>query len=448
MKQILQLEIEKLALGGFGIGFREGRAIFVPYTAPGDKVDVIITHQHKDHAFGKVNHFHDRSADFRQPECEAFGGEFPCGGCDWLMLNYEAQLKAKHALVTELFSPFVPENLIFPVQVSPRQQHYRNKVFMPVGRAKPSGRISYGIFSRWTHRIVPHTACKNHPPLFDAIAKTIMEFCEKAGVLPYDEIRHRGQLRHLGFRSSADGKQVLVILVTLSGKWPFSNLLVKRLTGEFPEITGIIQNINRERGNIILGGESKILYGVDYLSDSLSGVQFRIGYRSFWQVNPGTMENILNSIKANIQPQSVVLDAFCGIGAIGLTLAKDLKQLILLEELKEAVEDSRCNAGLNGISNVSYYQGSFEDQLPKVFSSFTPDTIILDPPRSGADQRSLQAIIDKRIKRVIYLSCSPMTLARDLKQLLAGGYKLKSLQSFDMFPNTWHVECLAILDLG
>ncbi|GAB1365401.1 23S rRNA (uracil(1939)-C(5))-methyltransferase RlmD [Candidatus Cloacimonadaceae bacterium] len=448
MKQILKLKIEKLALGGFGLGFSEGRAIFVPYTAPGDEVDVLITHQRKDHAFGKANHFHQHGAAYREPECEAFGAEVPCGGCDWLMLDYPAQLKAKQALVEEMFSPQVDSRLINPTLASPKPRHYRNKVFMPVGKLSGTGKTGYGIFSRYTHTIVPHQACLNHPPVFDQLAKSILEACEKAGVAAYNEAQHRGNLRHLGFRSSSDGKQVLVILVTLSAKLPFSNLLVKKITAEFPQVCGIVQNINRQRGNVILGEETKLLYGSDSLSDTLSDLRFELNYRSFWQINTGTMENILCSLRAALKPQSVVLDAFCGIGAIGLSMASQVKRLALLEDNPQAIADARLNAANNGIDNLSFYTGRFEALLPQVIAELNPDTIIMDPPRSGVDAQSLQLIAEKKIKQIIYLSCSPITLLRDLKLLKAGGYKITSLQSFDMFPNTWHIECLAILSLS
>ncbi len=448
MKQILKLKIDKLALGGFGLGFREGRAIFVPYTAPGDEVDVIITHQRKDHAFGKANNFHQHGPGYCEPECEAFGAETPCGGCDWLMLDYSAQVKAKQALVEEMFSPQVDSELIHPTVASPKPRHYRNKVFMPVGKLPGRDKTGYGIFSRYTHTIVPHKSCLNHPPVFDLLARSIMEACETAGVLPYNEAQHRGQLRHLGFRCSGDEKQILVILVTLSAKLPFSNLLVKRITSEFPQVCGIVQNINRQRGNIILGDETKVLYGSDNLSDTLSNLRFEINYRSFWQINTGTMENILCSLRAAIKPQSVVLDAFCGIGVIGLSLASQVKQLALLEENLQAIADAKLNAENNGIGNLRFFAGRFEDLLPQVIAELQPDTIIMDPPRSGVDAPSLHLIAEHKIKQIIYLSCSPITLLRDLKILKAGGYKLNSLQSFDMFPNTWHIECLAILSLS
>ncbi len=446
MKQLFALGIEKLAMGGFGIAYFNSKAIFVPYTAPGDVVDVNITHERKSHAFGRVLRYVSRGEAFCQPECSAFGSEVPCGGCDWLLLDYASQLKHKQALVAELFTPFVGSALISPTLPSPQSKHYRNKVFMPVGKDAVSGKITYGIYSRWTHSIVPHEACANHPPVFDALAKRIMQFCTKAKVLPYNEAQHRGNLRHIGFRSSADGSEILVVLVTLSGKLPFSGLLVKQLTAEFPQVKGIVQNINREHGNIILGAEDKILYGVNYIYDKLGGLNFRINYRSFWQINTGTMELIMDAIRAQIGPKARVLDAFSGIGAIGLCLANEVEHVSLLEEIPEAIEDAKANAEMNGINNVSFYTGKCEELLPEVLVAQKPDIVIADPPRSGIDANSLQVILLSGIKKLVYVSCAPMTLARDIKILLAeGAYKLDSLQSFDMFPNTWHIECLAVL---
>lgn len=446
MKQLLGIKIEKLAMGGFGIAFHDKKAIFVPYTAIGDVVDVDITYERKDHSFGKVSRYVSRSESFVQPECEAFGGDDPCGGCDWLMLAYAEQVAQKHELIKGLFLPFVPDYRIHPTLASPQPKHYRNKVFMPVGRNPETGKLRYGIFARWSHQVVPHTACENHPPVFDALAKRIMEICDKAKVAPYNEERHNGTLRHIGLRASSDGSQVLVVLVTLSAKLPFSGLLVKQITAEFPMVKGIVQNINRERGNVILGDETRILWGNDHIFDRLGDINFRISYRSFWQINIGTMELIMDSIRSHVNPNARVLDAFCGIGAIGLSLAAEVKSLILLESLPEAIEDAKLNAQMNGIENVSFITGEFAEALPYLLVKQQADIIIMDPPRSGIDADSIQTIISSGIKEIIYLSCSPMTLARDLKLLIAdGAYEIKSLQSFDMFPNTWHIESLAIL---
>ena len=447
MKQLFEIKIEKLAMGGFGIGYWENKAIFVPYTAPGDVVDIHITHERKDHSFAKVSRYLSRGEAFVSPMCEAFAAEVPCGGCDWLMLDYKAQVEAKASLIEGLFSHFVDREKIYPTLASPMPRHYRNKVFMPVGKNAVTRKPEYGIYSRWTHKIVSHSACVNHPHVFDAIATRIAEICDKSKIEPYDENRHSGNLRHIGLRCSADMKEILVILFTLSGKLPFSGLLVKQLTSEFPAIVGIVQNINREKGNVIYGNETKVLYGQDYLSDTLSNTRFRINYRSFWQINIGTMENIMASIRSVIKPDSKVLDAFCGIGAIGLSLAGQVKALTLLEELPEAIEDARLNAELNGIDNVSFITGKFEDALSELVTSNCPDCLIMDPPRSGATKESIETIIQSGIKQLVYVSCSPMTLARDLRLLInSGKYELQSLQSFDMFPNTWHIECLAVLN--
>lgn len=432
-------------MGGFGIAFHEKKAVFVPYTAIGDMVDVNVTFDRKDHCFAKVSRYISRSESYKQPDCDAFGGDNPCGGCDWLMLDYPEQVAQKFELVKSLFLPFIPAEKMHPTLPSPQQDHYRNKVFMPVGKNPDTGKLTYGIFARWSHQVIPHKSCENHPLVFDALAKRIMELCTKAKVSAYDESRHSGNLRHIGFRASSDGSQVLVVLVTLSSKLPFSGLLVKQITSEFPSVKGIVQNINREKGNVILGSESKVLWGDDFIYDSLGGTQFRINYRSFWQINIGTMEMIMDSIRSHVSPNARVLDAFCGIGAIGLSLAAEIKSLILLEALPEAIEDARMNATMNGINNVSFVTGSFETALPELLAKEKLDIIIMDPPRSGIDPESLQSIIQSGIKQIIYLSCSPMTLARDLKLLTLQAYEIKSLQSFDMFPNTWHIECLAIL---
>ncbi len=446
MKQILKLKIEKMAMGGLGIAYAEGKAIFVPYTAIGDIVDIDITVEKKDYAYGKVKKYISYSDLRVEVKCPSFAAEIPCGGCDWLMLKYSEQLKQKNQLLLELFSPFIDKALIYFPAPAPQIKHYRNKVFMPVGKNIQTGKITFGMYARYSHQIVEHITCENHPPIFDQLANSLMEFCLKAKVEPYNEIEHRGQLRYIGFRGNSEGSQILVILVTLSGKLPFTNLLVKKLTSEFPAVKGIIQNINRQKGNVILGNETKLLYGSENLDDNLCGLKFRVNYRSFWQINTRTMEMIIFFLQDFVHPKDVIVDAYCGIGAIGLSLATKVKCVILLEEFPTAIEDARLNAVSNKIQNVSFRTGKVEDNLTEVLEKEKPDVLIMDPPRSGVQQKALEAIIQAQVKQILYLSCSPMTLARDLNTLLAGEeYKVVFLQPFDMFPNTWHIECLAYL---
>ncbi|MDD4099577.1 MAG: 23S rRNA (uracil(1939)-C(5))-methyltransferase RlmD [Candidatus Cloacimonetes bacterium] len=442
MKQIPGLQIQKIAMGGMGLGFHENKAIFVPFTAIGDVVDVQISLEKKDHAFARVQSYQSRGKGTQDPGCEAFGNEDACGGCDWLMVDYPTQLQYKDQLINELFRQYQPHTEIFPIVGSEKPYHYRNKVFMPVGAEH------YGIFARYSHEIIPHTACRNHPPIFDEIAAYTFDQCRKAKVEAYNESEHSGCLRHIGLRCNGDRSKILLILVTRTARLPFSNTIVRGITEKFPSVSGIVQNIHREKGNVILGGEEKLLFGQDYLEDSLSDVKFRIHYRSFWQINSGSMENILAAMRARLKPGVKLIDAYCGIGAIGLALSDTIGELTGIEEVSEAVQDARLNAEMNGVEHAKFIHGKAEQLLGQVMHDFTADVLVLDPPRSGVPESSLWAIRAAGIKEILYLSCSPMSLARDLKILLGEGkYKLESISSFDMFPNTWHIECLAHLKL-
>lgn len=443
METITDLKIEKIAMGGMGLGFHENKAIFVPYTAIGDVVDAVIYIEKKDHAFARPVDFKTRGHGVVEIPCEAFQAADPCGGCDWLMVDYPTQLSWKSTLISELFQNICPPENIAPTMPSPLQNHYRNKVYMPVNSQ------GYGIFARYSHKIIHHTACKNHPPIFDEIATYLIELCQKAKVEAYNEEEHTGTLRHIGIRANRDNTQILIVMVTRSSKLPFSNTIVRAMVERFPAIIGIVQNINREKGNVILGMDEKILYGESFLQDTLSDIRFNIHYRSFWQINTGTMENVLQRIRALMKPSYKVIDGYCGIGAIGLCLANEIAELVGIEEVPEAIENAKQNAVANGIANTRFICGKFEQTLTNVTKDFAADCIILDPPRSGVDENSLWSIRKAAIPRVIYLSCSPMSLARDLKILLTDDkYTLESISSFDMFPNTWHIETLAVLKLN
>jgi len=447
-----ELKIEKPALGGFGLGYHAGKAIFVPYTAVGDEIEAELLRERKDVAFARVKKYLKRGEGVVPNPCESFASSIPCGGCDWLDLEYSTQLKYKTGLIRELLQPLAPEADIREIQASPETLHYRNKAFMPVGEDENG--LYFGIYARWSHKIVQHESCWLHPPIFDAIARRCLAIMGKTGVRAYNEARHTGKLRHIGFRCTRDQSGILLILVTRSGKLPFTKLLVKQLITEFPNIKGIIQNINRERGNVILGNEEKILYGEPWLHEDLMRLRFRVHYRSFWQVNTGTLELIIEHLRSQLVPQDVIYDLYAGIGVLGLTLAERVQQVLCIEENKAATSDGEENIRLNGIENAGFLCAKTEDALPALLDSGKttmeqkPSAIILDPPRSGVRKEALDAIIRTSINRIYYISCSPITLHRDLKILLeSGDYQLVFAQPFDMFPQTWHIECLAVLEL-
>lgn len=449
MKLLEGLRIEKHALGGYGIGYAEGKAVFVPYTHPGDEIDARIIKERKDIAFATVAAYRLRAEIPPEGLCSAFGPLVGCGGCDWQDISYASQLRYKLDLLSELFAKAGFE--VTPKQMvpSPLEVHYRNKVFMPVC-AGPEG-LSFGIYERGSHKVVPHHSCRIHPPIFDTLALRVIQICQQAGVSAYNERTHSGQLRHIGIRINQDESQLLLCLVTKGSKLPFSNLLVKKLTEEFPALVGIVQNINRERGNVILGEEDKLLWGKPNLSDSLAGRQYRVHYRSFWQVNTAVAELIIARLRKHIEPSCTLIDAFSGAGSIGISLADKTRQTFCVEANPAAATDGEHNASRNGIENVGFLCARCEDALPTLLNdpnfNSAPLNIVLDPPRAGVQRPALDAIIASGASKVLYLSCSPITLARDLKILcVEGAYKLTRLQPFDMFPQTWHIECLAVLE--
>lgn len=449
MRKIQELRIEKHALGGYGIGFDQAKAIFVPYTHPGDLVDVLISKERKDIAFAKAIHYHQRAELPPEDICQSFGPQKACGGCDWQDISYQTQLKSKHELLSELFQKAGFEATPKAFTPSPLEFQYRNKVFMPVFGNQ--GNLGFGIYERGSHRVVTHHSCRIHPPIFDTLALRTIQICQDAGVSAYDEKSHSGQLRHIGIRINSDESQMLLILVTRSGKLPFSGLLVKKLTEEFPALAGIVQNINRKQGNVILGEEEKVLWGKSYLIDTLLDKRFRLQYKSFWQINIPITRLIIAALRKYLEPNCSLIDAYSGCGSLGISLADKTRQTICIEANPSAIADGELNASSNGVGNIGFLCARCEDALPALVSDanldLAPLNIVLDPPRTGVQKAVLDAILASGASRVLYLSCSPITLVRDLKELCGTGkYNLLKVLPFDMFPQTWHMETLAVLE--
>lgn len=436
---IEELRITKIAIGGMGIGFHEGKAIFVPQTLIGDVLRAKITHEKKDHAFARALHFHSRGEGYVSGLCDAFEKEPSCGGCDWLMASYAKQIEYKDMLIRELFAKHSDRILDFEPSLPSR--NYRNKVFMPYGNE------GYGIYARYSHEIVRHERCLNQPELFDEVLRHLEPLLKKANVESYDEAKHTGNLRHIGLRANHALDEIILVLVSRTARLPFSNTIARGVTERFPQVVGIVQNINRRRTNVILGEEEKLIFGRDYIHDEMQGIRFRLNYKSFWQINSATMQRVLSFIETQMGERERILDAFCGIGAIGLNLAHKAETVYGIEEVAEAVEDARITAEENGITNAHFEAGLFEELFERVNREFVPQTLILDPPRGGVKKEALIAICESGIERIFYLSCSLPNLKRDMDILMAeGGYRLVSIKGFDMFPNTWHVETLAILE--
>jgi len=440
------LQIEKIAMHGYGLGFADGKAVFVPFTMPGDCVDVKVLLEKKDVIFGSVSEYIEVAEDSILPACDAFGGESACGGCDWLMASYKTQLAWKTELLKQTFKPLKVISKIKPVTSSPRPQFYRNKSFLPAGRNENG--LFFGMYERYSHNVVPHKRCLLQPSIFDEMLDEIVCFAQKVRLEAYDESTQKGILRHVGIRINQKQDEILLVLVTKGSKFPFTGQFIRTMTTAFPNITGIVQNINRSTGNVILGNEEKLLYGSPYLNDELNGVKFRLHYKSFFQVNHGTTQKMYAYLKKQLNPDEVVLDAYCGIGSIGLCIADKVRQVIGVEEIPEAVADAQFNQKLNNIDNISFLTGTVEDVLPEIIQQQKFTTVILDPPRKGVDTNSLLTIAEHKISQILYVSCNPMTLVRDVNLLVEKGYRVKEIAPFDMFPQTWHIETLVKLSLA
>jgi len=415
---------------------------------PGDVVEVQKLYQKKRSFFGEISNIIIPSTLRKKKLCLVSG---VCGACDWVNIDYIEQLKLKSQIYQEIFSRWhtVLDDLI---NESPVINYYRNKCFFSV--QKKEGKHLLGMYTRNTHDVIEHEHCYLYPPLFKLITDTVREWILEGNVELYDECRKQGSLRSIGFRQSSDGKSIILILVTKNSRLPFTNLLIKRLV-IFPEITGIIQNIQSEPHNVILGQRDKILFGSPELLEQITieapdhtkkVLNLRVHYSSFFQVNSLQALNIYTDIYRYIEHDETVLDVYSGMGMIGLWIALKAQKVICIEENAKAVQTGITNAKENNLENLEFLQGDVKTVFNNLDLSLI-DTVIFDPPRKGLESSVILQVCKQRIRKIIYLSCNPATQKRDLELFLAEGYQLISLRGYDMFPHTWHIESLAVLEL-
>ena len=447
--QLLNLQIERLSNDGSGVAHSEdGEAVFIPGTAPGDTARVRIVKDCGRYAFGILDELLTPSPDRIPVDCPAAG---PCGGCSLRHLRYEAELSAKQDNVTDAFRRIggleVP---ILPALASPEVDRYRNKVQFPVGRDK-AGKPCIGFYAGRTHRIVPCPDCKLQPSLLNAIGNTLCAFFDAHQIQPYDEQSGKGLVRHIFLRRGAHSGQIMVCLVCTRPKIPHSDELVQQLCAQFPEITTILLNVNAKDTNVILGHETLSLYGPGFIEDTLQGVPVRLGPLSFYQVNTLAAEQLyrIAADYAQLTPNDLLLDLYCGMGTIGLSMVDSCRELIGVEIVPEAIDSAKANAARMGDAVAAKSRffcadaGQAATQLAA--EGLHPDVIILDPPRKGCDEATLSAVVKMSPRRVVYVSCNPSTAARDAKWLTAHGYHAEKVQPVDLFPRTKHCEAVLLL---
>ena len=450
--QILILRIERLSSDGSGVAHSaDGEAVFVPGTAPGDEARVRIVKDCGRYAFGILDELLTPSPDRIPVDCPVAG---PCGGCSLRHLDYAAELRAKQESVLDAFRRIggleVPVLDILP---SPEVDRYRNKVQFPVGVDK-NGAPCIGFYAGRTHRIVPCPDCKLQPGVLNEIGNALCAFFAQQGIRPYDEQSGKGLVRHIFLRRGAHSGQIMVCLVCTRAKLPHAEQLCTALREQFPAISTILLNVNAKNTNVILGGENHILYGPGYIEDTLCGVPVRLGPLSFYQVNTLAAERLYGVAAqyAQLTPDDALLDLYCGMGTIGLSMADQCRELIGVEIVPEAIESAKANAARMGEAVAAKSRffcadaGQAATQLAA--EGLHPDIVMLDPPRKGCDEATLSAVVRMAPRRVVYVSCNPATAARDAAWLEKNGYHAEKVQPVDLFPRTKHVETVVLLSKG
>ncbi|BAD74627.1 RNA methyltransferase [Geobacillus kaustophilus HTA426] len=432
---------------GLGVAKVDGFPLFVKHALPGERAKVKAIKVKKGYGYGRLVELYEPSPDRVEPPCPVYR---QCGGCQLQHLSYEGQLKAKEKQVKEVLARIgkLDGVTVHPVIGMKNPWRYRNKAQVPVGERE--GGLVAGFYKERSHEIIDMDACLIQQEKNDDVVQAVKRIVERYGIPSYDELAHRGVLRHIVARYGAATGEVMVVLVTRTNHLPHEQEIVRSIVREIPDVKSIVQNVNPERTNVIFGAKTRVLWGSEFITDRIGGIQFAISARSFYQVNPEQTKVLYDKALeyAELTGRETVIDAYCGIGTISLFLARKAKHVYGVEIVPEAIEDAKRNAELNGIQNVTFEVGAAEDVIPRWYEEgVRADCLVVDPPRKGCDAALLETIIAMKPPRVVYVSCNPATLARDLRILEDGGYETIEVQPVDMFPHTAHVECVAKIRL-
>lgn len=427
------------------VAYRDG-VVFVEGVFPGEEGEFELSYKRNGALFGRVIKLTKVSPDRIQPKCKICSS---CGGCQFQQYAYPKQLEYKSNKVKEQFRKIAHMDVkVNPCIGMDEPYHYRNKIQMPFAK-DDRGNIYCGFYKEGTHVIVPVNECMIEDERGAHILSAIKKLLKSFHIEPYQEDRRYGVLRHVLIRTSKYKEQVMVVLVTNVDVFPSRANFVKALLKECPEITTVVQNINSRQTNVILGQKEHILFGKGYIEDSLCGVWFQISAKSFYQTNPIMTEKLYTYAmeSGKLTKEDEVLDAYSGIGTIGLIASKYCKNVLSVEVIPEAVKDAIKNAKRNNIQNFREYAADASDFIAEMARNKQPlDVLFMDPPRKGSDEKFLNAVLKLKPKRIVYVSCEPSTLARDVAYI-SKSYQIDDIQPFDMFPQTFHVETVCSLSL-
>ncbi|MGI6082876.1 MAG: 23S rRNA (uracil(1939)-C(5))-methyltransferase RlmD [Limnochordia bacterium] len=447
---VIEVPIHDLGHRGEGVGRYRGQTIFVQGALPGDTVLARPFELHPRYQKAHLVEVIAASPHRIAPSCPLFPR---CGGCQLQDFSYERQLSWKQERVTQVIRRLggIEDAEIMPIIPAPSQWGYRNKAQFPVQMVE--GRPRLGFYEQYSHRLVPAETCLIQHPSICVTAACVAEHLQRLSIAPYDEVKGSGILRHVIIRTSFSHSDVLVTLVSAQEDFGRRGDLVQALRRDLPSLVGVTLNVNKQRGNRILGDRNVILWGKDFIRQTLhvSGLSldFHISAPSFFQVNPIQAQNLYSVVLeyAQVASHTRLLDAYCGTGTISLVLAKaGAAEIWGIDSVPDAIDNAKENARLNELGNASFFVGRVEDIIGQLIEAHgRPDVVVVDPPRVGLDRGFLRNMANMRAQRWVYVSCNPVTLARDIKMLRGCGYRLKQVQPVDMFPHTAHVECVALL---
>ena len=432
---------------GEGIAKIEDFTIFINGAIKNEKCRILIVKVNKSYAFGKLLEVINKSPNRIASDCKTYKR---CGGCSLRHIKYEETLNIKKHIVQNL----VDKSLVTKIQVKDvigmeKPIYYRNKLQYPVGRDK-NGLPVMGVFANRTHEIIPVENCLIQNPAAEKVAKEIFRFIKENNISVYDENSRKGLIRHIVVKIGLKTKEIMCIIVSNNEKIEKEDELIETIKGKFPQVKTIIKNINNKNTNVILGDKNIILYGDGYIYDKLGDFTFKISPMSFYQTNPIQTEILYNKAIefAKLDKDDILCDLYCGIGTIGIFASNKVKKVYGIEIVEEAVGAAKENAKINNVNNIEFMVGDVEKAFKVLIDEkkIIPNAVIVDPPRRGLDNTTINKLNELELKKLVYISCNPATMVRDLK-MLEEKYDIKEIQPIDMFPYTSHVECCTLLEL-
>ena len=426
---------------GEGIAKIDGYTLFINGAIKGEKVKTLVVKANKTYGYGKLIEIIKSSNDREEPICPHFK---KCGGCALQHMTYEAQMRFKEEKVKKTLAKFGIANTNFePIIGMGIPYNYRNKAQYPCQNGK------IGFYSQRSHEVIENDYCYIQDEEADKLAKRAFELLMELGNICYDETIRSGLLRHIMVRVGKNSGELMLVIITNGNDIIDKEEFISKITGEFPSLKSVIQNINNDNTNIIMGKKCITLFGQDHIVDILGDYKFNISPLSFYQVNPVQTEALYNSAieMANLIGSETAFDLYCGIGTISTFLSAKCKKVYGVEIVPEAIEDAKENAKINEINNIDYRCGAAEELIPTMYEEgISADVVFVDPPRKGCDQALLDTIIKMKPEKMVYISCNVATLGRDLQYLIENGFELKIVQPVDQFPQTAHVECICVLE--